>query len=184
MRRMVLCLLLLAPAGLASAETSFQFAAPGHQSPRDSHVNGFRFSVLHGNTQSVRGLDLGLLAVSESAELSGARFVLGMSRVTGAMTGGAAFSLINVHTGRDKGVNGAFINKLNDAPEAVDIGFVNIADASTNLDIGGLNVSKKSNVQLGFINVTDQISGFQFGFVNIAKNGFMPFFPIFNFPKN
>ena len=53
----------------------------------------------------------------------------------------------------------------------------------TLLDIGGLNVSDRSTVQLGFVNVTDEIKGFQFGFVNIASNGFLPFFPIFNFPK-
>ena len=29
----------------------------------------------------------------------------------------------------------------------------------------------------------DQIKSFQFGVLNFAKNGFLPFFPIFNFPK-
>ena len=61
--------------------------------------------------------------------------------------------------------------------------FVQIADGESLLDIGGLNLTKRSTVQLGFINVTDELKGFQFGFLNIAKNGFLPFFPIFNFPK-
>ena len=65
----------------------------------------------------------------------------------------------------------------------MNIGFVQIADVESLLDIGGLNVSERSAVQLGFINVTDELKGFQFGFLNIASNGFLPFFPIFNFPK-
>jgi hypothetical protein len=64
------------------------------------------------------------------------------------------------------------------------VGFVNIADGATMVDVGGLNVSNRSTAQVGFINVTKQITGFQFGFLNIAENGFLPVFPIFNFPKN
>ena len=61
---------------------------------------------------------------------------------------------------------------------------MNIADGATLVDVGGLNVSERSTAQLGFINFTKEITGFQFGFLNFAENGFLPFFPIFNFPKN
>ena len=183
MKRMILCFVLLIFANVASAETRFQFAAPNHQSPRDPDVNGVRFSILHGKNQSVRGLDLGLLSLSETSNLSGVSLVLGMGKVTGEMSGGAAISLINVHTGRDTGLNAAFINRLNVAESAVNVGFVNIADGATMVDVGGLNVSSRSTAQLGFINITKEITGFQFGFVNIAENGFLPVFPIFNFPK-
>lgn len=184
MKRMILCFFLLAYANVAAAETSFQFAAPNHQSPQDPNVNGVRFSILHGKNQSVRGLDLGLLSLSETSNLSGLSLVLGMSKVTGEMSGGAAISLINVHTGKDRGLNAAFVNRINDGENAINVGFVNIADGATMVDVGGLNVSNRSTVQLGFINVTKEITGFQFGFVNIAENGFFPVFPIFNFPKN
>jgi hypothetical protein len=60
---------------------------------------------------------------------------------------------------------------------------VNIADGTTLVDVGGLNVSASSTAQIGFINVTKEIKGFQFGFLNIAENGFLPVFPVFNFPK-
>jgi hypothetical protein len=46
-----------------------------------------------------------------------------------------------------------------------------------------LNVSDRSTAQLGFINVTEELESFQIGFVNVAENGFLPVFPIFNFPK-
>ena len=184
MKRMVLCFLLVFCAGTGSAETAFQFAAPNHRSPKDPNVNGIRFSIFHGKNQSVRGVDFGLLSVSETAKLSGLGLVLGMGKVTGEMSGGAAISLVNVHTGRDRGLNAAFINRINSAEKAVDVGFLNIADGTTLVDVGGLNVSDRSTAQIGFVNVTNRITGFQFGFLNIADNGFLPVFPIFNFPKN
>ena len=183
MKRMILCFFLLVFASTASAETPFQFSAPNFQSPTDPDVNGIRFSILHGKNQSIRGLDFGLLSLSETASLSGVALVLGMSKVTGDMSGGAAISLVNVHTGTDSGVNAAFINRINTGESVVNIGFVNISDGTTMADVGGLNVSDRSTIQLGFINVTREIKSFQFGFVNIAENGFLPWFPIFNFPK-
>ena len=71
MKRTILCFFLLVSANMASAETSFQFAAPNHQSPRDPHVNGMRFSLLHGVNESMRGFDFGLLSLSETTNLSG-----------------------------------------------------------------------------------------------------------------
>lgn len=184
MKHLLLAFALLAFAAPAGAETAFQFAAPNHQSPRDPDVNGVRLSIFHGVNRSVRGLDLGLLSLSETSNLSGLGLVLGMGKVTGQMSGGAAISLVNVHSGRDRGLNMAFVNLLNDASGAVDISFINIADGATLFDLGGLNVSDGATAQLGFINVTKRLKGFQFGFINAAENGFLPIFPIFNFPKN
>jgi hypothetical protein len=183
MKRVILLLALLIHANLAFAEAPLQLSVPNGRAPDDPNVNGIRISLFHGRNESVRGLDLGLLSVSETGNLSGLGLVAGMGKVTGDMTGGAAISLINIHNGRDAGLNAAFINRLGSPEKAVNIGFVQIADGETLLDIGGLNVSDRSTVQLGFVNVTDEIKGFQFGFVNIASNGFLPFFPIFNFPK-
>ncbi len=183
MKRMILCVFLLLYANMASAETFFQFSAPNHQSPEDPDVNGVRLSILHGKNQSVRGLDVGLLSLSETSNLSGVSLVLGIGKVTGEMSDGLAISLINLHTGRDTGINAAFINRVNSVESGLNFGFVNIADGTTMVDVGGLNVSSRSTAQVGFINITKEITGFQFGFVNIAKNGFLPVFPIFNFPK-
>jgi hypothetical protein len=182
MKRVLLSLAVLVHAAMVSAETPFQFAAPNHQSPKDPSVNGVRLSILHGKNKSVRGLDFGLLSLSETSKLSGAGVVIGMGKVTGEMSG-AAISLINVHTGRDRGLNAAFINRINSAVHAVNVGFVQIADGATMVDVGGLNVSNRSTVQVGFINVTEKITSVQIGFVNIAENGFIPVFPFFNFPR-
>ncbi len=180
----ILLLSLLVQAGTALAETPLQITVPGGRAPDDPNVNGIRLSLFHGRNDSVRGLDLGLLSVSETRDLSGLGLVIGLGKVSGDMKGGAAIGLINIHDGRDSGLNAAFINRLGSPDRAVNIGFVQIADGETLLDIGGLNVSDRSTVQLGFVNVTDEIRGFQFGFLNIARNGFLPFFPIFNFPKD
>ncbi len=187
MRSIILCLVLLSAqfvdVSAAAAEASAQFAAPGVRAPDDARVSGFRFSLLYGENEEMSGLDVGLLSISETSKLSGVAFVFGISKVNVEMDGGAAFSLINFHTGKDTGLNAAFINKVNSAENAVDLGFVNIADGTTMLDIGGLNIAKSTTTQVGFINITKQLKGFQFGFVNIANNGFLPIFPIFNFPK-
>jgi hypothetical protein len=182
MKRLIICALVLLFASAASAETAFQFTTIAVRAPDDPDVNGMRFSLLHGKNQNMRGFDFGLISLSESTTLSGLAMVFGLNRLNGNMDGGAAISLINVHTGSDRGLNAAFVNRVNEAPSAVDLGFVNIADGETMADVGGLNVSDSSTVQLGFLNVTRKIKGAQIGFLNIAENGFLPVFPIFNFP--
>jgi hypothetical protein len=184
MKRLILCLALLLFANTALAETAFQFTAPNLRAPDDPDVNGVRFSLFHGKNTSVRGFDVGILSLSESSEFSGLRLAAGVSRVTGEMSGGAAISLINYHTGRDTGVNAAFINKLNNTENAFNVSFLNLADDATQVDLGGLNVSDRSTAQIGFVNVTNELKSFQFGFLNIAKNGFLPIFPVVNFPKS
>jgi hypothetical protein len=99
------------------------------------------------------------------------------------MSAGAAFSLVNYHTGRDTGVNAAFVNLLEDAGGAFNTGFITIARGPTLVDLGGINMSARSTAQIGFVNITKEIESFQLGFLNMAENGFLPVFPIFNFPK-
>jgi hypothetical protein len=142
-----------------------------------------RLSFLYGKNSSTRGFDVGVLSLSETSNFSGLALTGGINRVTGNMDSGVALSLVNLHGGRDSGVNGAFINLLNDAGGAFNTGFVIIARGSTLVDLGGVNVSNDSTVQIGFVNVTKRIKSFQFGFINMAENGFLPVFPVFNFPK-
>lgn len=180
----ILALGLVLSATGAYAQAAFQFAVPNVQFPNNPRVSGVRLSVIHGKNESQGGLDLGLLSMSETATLSGLALIGGISRVTGAMDGGAAFSLVNWHSGRDSGMNGAFINVVNDTEDAFNLGFVTVAKGGTSVDLGGFNMSRRSTAQIGFLNVTDEIKSFQFGFLNIAKNGFLPVFPVVNFPKN
>ena len=109
MKRMILVFSILVFSQAALAETAFQFAAPNLRAPDDPNVSGIRFAVFHGKNQSVRGVDFGLLSLSETANLSGFSAVLGIGKLSGNMSG-CASGLINVHTGKDTGVNAAFIN--------------------------------------------------------------------------
>lgn len=177
-----LCVLILS-AHAAVAETGFQLGVPNLNVPKDPEVNGMRLSFLYGKNQRMSGLDLGLLSVSETTTMSGVGLIAGVSRITGEMSSSASFSLVNYHTGSDSGVNAAFINLLNDASGAFNTGFVTIARGGTMVDLGGINMSERSTAQIGFVNITQEIKSFQFGFLNMAKNGFLPVFPIFNFPK-
>jgi hypothetical protein len=182
MRSVILAISILFLSSAALAATPLQFAAPNLQAPPDPNVDGARFSVLHGENTSVDGVDLGLLSLSETENLSGFSAVLGVGRVTGRMRG-CSSALMNVHSGRDTGLNAAFINRVHAVEEGVNLGFVNVTDDYTMVDVGGLNLSDRSTAQLGFINVTQELESFQIGFLNVAENGFLPIFPIFNFPK-
>ena len=183
MKRLVLALVPLFFASAAFAETGFQLGLPNLNVPRDPNVTGMRLSLLYGKNQSTRGLDLGVLSFSSTSRASGAAFICGVHHVKESMSKGAAFSLVNYHEGRDSGVNGAFVNVLNNTPGAFNMGFIIFAEGETLVDLGGINVSKSSTVQIGFLNMTDRIKTFQFGFLNIAENGFLPVFPVVNFPK-
>lgn len=180
----VFALLLVVAGSPALAETAFQLGVPGANAPGDPNVNGVRFSFIWGKNQSQSGLDLGLLSMSQTSKMSGLGLVLGISRVTDEMSSGAIFSLVSYHTGSDSGFNGSFINLLHEAPGAFNLGFVTVADGETMVDFGGFNMSRESTAQIGFVNVTKKIKSFQFGFLNMAENGFLPIFPIFNFPKS
>lgn len=181
-RQTMLIAILFFISGAAFAEVPFQFAAPNLRAPDDPKVSGIRLSVLHGRNATVRGADFGFLSMSETGNLSGFGAIFGIGRVTGGMRG-CSTALMNLHTGRDSGVNAAFINRIDTMEHGANVGFVNVADGYTMVDVGGLNVSDRSTVQLGLMNITNKIESFQFGFINIAENGFLPVFPIFNFPK-
>lgn len=169
-------------AGTASAATPFQFAVPGARFPDDPEVTGLRMTFLHGRNSSMRGVDFGILSMSETGTMSGVSFIGGVHRVHGDMTGGATFNVVNLHEGRDRGFNGAFVNLLGQPDAAFNVGFLNVARRNTMVDLGGVNVSDGAVVQLGFLNVTRRLRSFQFGFLNLAENGFLPVFPVFNFP--
>ncbi|MCP5057913.1 MAG: phaC PHA synthase [bacterium] len=165
----------------ASAETPFQFSAPGLRAPDDPHVNGVRFAVITAKNRSVRGIDLGLISSSKTGDLTGLRWVLGVGHLSGDLRGCAA-SVVNLHRGRDRGLNAAFFNRVHTMANGANVGVLNLVDDFSMVDVGGLNLSERSKVQIGVINMTTRIEGVQLGFLNFADNGFLPIFPFFNFP--
>jgi hypothetical protein len=189
MLRLAFLILFLSTNALFAANTAVAEPAAGQialvgRAPDNPDVDGVRLSIIYGKNSSMSGLDLGFFSMSESEELSGAAFVFGVHRLTGGMAGAAAFSLVNLHGGNDSGFNAAFLNMLDSAESAANLGFVNIASGKTMVDIGALNLADESTAQLGFVNVTNRLEAFQLGFINVADNGFLKVFPFFNFPKS
>ena len=183
MRRLTVSLLLLClVATPAMAETSFQFSAAGAQAPEDPDVNGFRIALFHAKNASVRGFDLGIASLSEAGNASGFSMIWGIGKVTGKSSG-LASGFVNSHTGEDTSFNAAFINSIKTQKSGVNLGFINVTDGFSNVDIGGIGISKESKVQVGFINITTKIDSVQIGFLNFAENGIFPVFPFFNIPK-
>lgn len=179
----MLMLLLVCVASAARADVPFQFAAPDLRAPDDPYVNGIRFSVIEGRNQRIRGADFGFLSLSETSELSGFSAVFGVGRLTGNLRG-CASGAVNIHEGIDRGLNAAFVNLVHTMRSGANVGFANVTDDYSMVDVGGLNTSARSTVQVGFVNVTRRIESVQIGFINVADNGFLPVFPFFNFPKN
>ena len=176
---LTVALLLAAP---ALAETSFQFTVPGAQVPDDPSVNGMRLSLLYGKTKSVSGLDVGIPSFSETENSSGFAAIFGIHTISGKSSG-LQGSLININSGTATGVNAAFINIMNEVVGGMNVGFLNVTQGNSNNELSGLAISDSANLQIGFVNVTGKLKGAQIGFLNFAENGFLPFFPFFNFPK-
>ena len=181
MKRLALAFVSLFVAGGAFAETPFQLAVPNANLPADPNVRGVRLSFLNGDNQSTRGVDFGALSYSETSRAAGAAFIAGVHHVRSSSRG-AFFSLVNYHKSSDTGMNGACVNVLSDTRRAFNVGFVTYVEGPTLVDLGGINISRSSSVQVGFINMTSRLTSFQFGFLNMADNGFLPIFPVFNFP--
>ncbi len=167
--------------GPALADTAFQFSTVGFQAPKDPDVNGIRLAIIFGENKSQRGLDFGILSMSQTSKLSGLSLIGGLCKVTGDMENGVSLSAANWHLGNDSGLNVSFANMVNNSTGALNFAFLNIADGSTMADVGAFNMSQKSKVQIGMLNITDRIEGVQIGLLNMAPNGFLPIFPIFNF---
>jgi len=119
MRHLVVFSLIFFLAGSASADAAFQFTLPGLQAPEDPKVDGVRLSILYGKTQRLNGLDFGFFSYSEAGWLSGAAFVFGLHQFSGDMDGGLAWSHVNIHSGNDRGLNAAFVNKVNNVESGV-----------------------------------------------------------------
>jgi hypothetical protein len=102
------------------------------------------------------GVDLNLLSLSKSGNFTGYQFsFFGMNKVNKDFKG-LGQATINYHKGHSTGAQ---------------VGMVNIAK-----DIKG--------AQWGLVNTTKNLDGFQIGLINHAPNGFLPFFPFFNFSKD
>lgn len=162
-----------AMAAPAFAAQPIQLSVPGNNLP-DGNVQGFRASLLYGQTPSVTGLQLPILGLAESQNFTG-------------LSVGIAFGATRV-TGASKGVKFGLANWNDNTAKGADFGFANYTGGHfTGLQFGAFNYAGSLNgLQLGFINATDRINqGIQIGLINYDKSGTfiskdLPVFPIIN----
>jgi hypothetical protein len=149
------CALLSFP---ALANQPIQLSVPNMNLPA-GNVEGVRFSVLYGKTDTVKGLDVSIFGLSEVNNFTGLSLdILGAHRVKNNFHG-ASFSLANWHDNVGKG--GV-------------IGAVNYTKNNfTGLQVGAFNYAGTlSGVQFGFVNATQRINkGVQIGLINYDASG-------------
>jgi len=184
----------LSQAAIAN-EVPAQFSTVGFNGPDSQDVNGFRFSLFHGQTESVQGFDMAALGLSEVDKLEGVSFnlLLGASKVNKEFSG-ASFSLFNWHLGQDTGFNMAIVNNttqvkgvnfaivnLSKSVAGANIGLINHTDRLSLMDFGVMNYAKTTKFQFGLFNVTENLQGLQIGLLNYAENGVVKILPLINF---
>jgi len=183
MKRIKLLLgMLLLVSTMAFADTPIQLATLGNTNLPEGNVTGVRFPLLYGKTDTVKGVDLHLLAVGETNNFTGVQFPLWIAggNIVNNEFKGVGFGLFNLHKGQSTGAIFGFANITHNVT-GLDFGCVNISTGKTLVDIGFVNISKETTFNLGIFNMTDHLNGVQIGFINMAKNGFFPIFPFFNF---
>jgi hypothetical protein len=168
------------------------------QSERSIH--GFRYSLFWGVNQDLSGLDISTIASQANGSVRGCQLGVMLNTVGGDFTGfqtsllntvggnfsGFQFGLFSDSTGGHvrgmqwsltggssageiTGVQSSgFINSMKRGRGVQAAGLVNLADKVTGLQAAGL------------LNIAEDLKGLQLGLLNFNKNGFLPFFPIFN----
>jgi len=182
MKKLLIASAILASTTAFAQEAPVMFSTLDFNAPNAESVKGARLSILHGKIDTLTGLDLALVGMSETNTTKGVNLGFwGAAKVNQSMTG-ASLGLFNWMPGQTTGVNLGTVNVTGDVNGA-NLGFVNYSEGNTVFDWAAVSVSKSSTVQLGFVNVTEQINGVQIGIINCADNGFFKCFPIINFAK-
>lgn len=175
-------LLLSSTTVLAQEATPVMFSALDFNAPQAESVKGVRLAVLHGTVDSLTGVDLAVIGMSETNTTKGVNLGFwGGHKVNKSMTG-ASLGLFNWIPGQTTGANLGTVNVTGNVKGA-NLGFVNYSEGDTTFDWAAVSISQSSTVQLGLVNVTKEIKGVQIGLLNCADNGFLKCFPIINFAK-
>jgi hypothetical protein len=130
-------------------------------------VYGLRLSGFYGVQTRVVGLDLGF--INDATSLTG--LGIGLCNVTrenatGVQIGGGCSIVEADFTGFQTGLANNVAGRLS----GFQLGFANAAQDGTGL-------------QIGFLNRSTSMRGLQLGVLNWNENGFLPFFPLFNFAR-
>ena len=140
------------------------------------------FTFFYNWAESLKGYQGGLVGIagpvsgaqthffySEAEDLSGFQLA-GLPGNRAVNVSGVQFSAINIAEERVDGHQLAFIvNETRELSGGQFAGIYNKAERGAGYQISSL------------VNVADDLRGFQLGALNFNRNGFLPFFPVFNF---
>ncbi|MCK5780213.1 MAG: hypothetical protein KAH04_04295 [Psychrilyobacter sp.] len=166
---------------MSFADTPVQLSTIGGTNIAEGNVTGVRFPLLYGKTDTVKGVDLHILAIGETNNFTGVQFplLIAGANIVNNQFVGAGFGIANIHKGQSTGALFGLVNMSNNV-KGLQWGAVNISSGRATADIGLVNISQGAAFQLGFFNMTDDLTGVQLGLINMAKTGFLPIFPFIN----
>jgi hypothetical protein len=163
-------------------------------------IRGFRCSLFAGVNHDLEGLDISVLAGEANGAVVGYQTALMLNLVGGDFDGHQS-ALLNVvggdFSGFQLGFSGSFTSghvrglqwSVAGGSSAGGLtglqlsGFVNITARASGTQAAGLiNVATgmKGLQASALINIAEELRGVQLGLLNFNRNGFLPFFPIFN----
>jgi hypothetical protein len=164
--------------------TAFQLGVfnPAQTSSEDTDIHGLRLNLPYGTNTNFRGIDLGMIGVTESGKGAQINFFYNEAdQFTGLQLaglpgnrcvdlGGVQVGATNTTEGRVKGWQLSFFsNEAGDVTGGQVSGIFNRARRVVGLQFAAL------------VNDAEDLRGIQIGALNFNANGVFPFFPIFNF---
>ncbi len=148
----------------------------------DKDLNGFAFgSVLAGAGKRLNGFAFGGGFAGADEEINGVAFGTLFSGGGKTELNGVCMSAITSVVEKSNGLQVATVNYNHGEKKSLFYQLAplcNYGVAGSGFQIGGVNFTEYSIFQLGVFNKAD--SGIQLGALNWNKNGFLPWFPIFN----
>ncbi len=170
--------------GLAVARNEVNgVAIGGVMASSDVDLNGFAFgSILAGANRKLNGFAFSALFAGADEEINGVAFGSLFSGGGRKELNGVCISGITSIVGKSNGLQMATVNYNHGDKKSLfyQLGALcNYGSVGSGFQMSCVNFTEDSIFQLGVFNKAD--SGIQVGALNWNKNGFLPWFPIFNY---
>jgi hypothetical protein len=154
---------------------------PAQLFSEETDVYGLRLSLPYTRNADLYGIDFGITSTTESLTGIQANFLFNGAREA---TGLQMTTFQNVSTNAT-GFQFSGINTVEESFTGFQLGvFVNSAEDVKGVQLAGIHnrAERVVGVQItSLVNETNDLKGLQIGALNFNGNGFLPFFPIFNF---
>jgi hypothetical protein len=154
---------------------------PGQLFTEETDVYGLRLSLPYTRNEELYGIDIGIASEMESLTGIQANFLFNGAQEAA----GLQMTICENASIKAAGLQLSVLNLVEQSFTGIQLGgLVNTAGAAKGVQIGGIHNRSESIVGLQMttlVNETNDLRGLQIGALNFAENGFLPFFPIFNF---